>query len=111
MNKTLFSSLIVGLIASPGYLSASTIDFDQESGMFLARGYDSISGEIRGDCVERTKPISPAGANAQRTTFSLSQVENYNSLAHQTGLSASAGISLGAGSANGKMSFIQSKRK
>jgi hypothetical protein len=86
---------------------AATIDFDQDGGMFLARGYDNVSGAVRGDCVQRTEPQPAAQSSAQRTRFSLTKVENYNSLARLTALSASASVNGGVGHASGKASFVE----
>lgn len=76
--------------------------------MFLARGYDTISGEVRGDCVQRTDVKSTNDSTAQRTSFSLSKIETYNSLAKQVGASASASISGAIGNVSAKAQFLDS---
>lgn len=88
-------------------LGNSVIEFDQESGMFLGRGYDTVGGVVKGDCVERVQAQIPGNTAAVRTTFSLSKAESYYSLSRSTGVSVSASFAGGMLSASGKASFIQ----
>jgi hypothetical protein len=101
---------ICGLLVSFDVSAAvSTVDFNQEAGMQLARGYDSLSGEIKRDCITRTKPTPPADegdSTASRVTFILTKIENYSSLARQIGVSASASMSGSVASISGSASFL-----
>lgn len=107
IGSALRTSVILSALSGPSF-GNSVIEFDQESGMFLGRGYDTVAGTVKGDCVARTEPEVPGDSNAVRTRFSISRAESYSSLARSTGLSASASFAGGTFSASGKASFLQS---
>lgn len=47
------------LVSFEAKAAVSTVDFNQEAGMQLARGYDTLSGAIKGNCINRTEPTPP----------------------------------------------------
>ncbi len=40
-------------------------EFDSSQGMSWGVGFDSVAGEVRGDCVLRTAPEPPIGVTGQ----------------------------------------------
>ncbi|MBR8835882.1 MAG: hypothetical protein DSM106950_18140 [Stigonema ocellatum SAG 48.90 = DSM 106950] len=61
-------------------------------GMDYGVGYDSLSGQVRGDWVETTEPKPPIGGAGQEIFFQLHQVNSTQELAQYLDISASANI-------------------
>ncbi len=75
-------------------------------GMDYGTGYDTLTGEIRGDAVIRTEPTNPVGLDGQQTLFKLEVVEDTHSLARSMEVNASASLRLGFGSGSAKAAFV-----
>ena len=70
------------------------------------KGYDQITDEIRGSCLEPVEPKTVPKADGMTTQYQLKMVESTKHLAKMLNVSAGASISSLFGSASAKMSLI-----
>jgi|GEM_PF-4839207 len=115
-----FSQLLhtIGLTVAIGVMScgvnegtstklANTIIPADTPGIDLGVGYDSLTGDARGECVTKTEPEETFGASGQTVRFSLQKVEDFASLSKSLGIDASASFNAG-GAVSASMSFAKS---
>jgi SepF-like predicted cell division protein (DUF552 family) len=80
-------------------------EFDQNQGMAYGVGFDSVAGDVRGDCVLRTEPESPVGVSGQEVVFKLRQITSSTELAKELNISASASLKAQFGKVSAKASY------
>ena len=99
--KQLTYMIVGALLAAPYPAIAGTYDAESEPNFDIGVGYDAVKGEVRGDCVNLT-PVSTPYFEGERVTFSLTQIEEANSLKEALKISASASLVGKVGSIGGK---------
>jgi len=80
-------------------------EFDSSQGMSWGVGFNSVAGEVRGDCVLRTDPEPPLGVTGQEVVFKLRQITTSSELAEELNISASGSFRAQFGKASAKASY------
>ena len=80
-------------------------EFDHDNGMSYGVGFDSVSGDVRGDCVILTDPESPAGVSGQEVVFKLRQITSSSELSKELNISVSASLKAQFGKVSAKASY------
>jgi hypothetical protein len=80
-------------------------EFDSKQGMAYGSGFDSVAGNVRGDCVLRTEPELPLRVLGQEVEFKIRQITSSAELAKELSISASASLKSQFGSVSAKASY------
>ncbi|WP_291851213.1 hypothetical protein [Bradyrhizobium sp.] len=80
-------------------------DIEHTTGLNLARGFDILTGAPRAECVVPKKPEENPGYGPDSVGFRSYRIENSQQLDRALGISASASIKMGVGSASGSVSY------
>ena len=111
--------ILIGLLSAQASLASinSTqshpVDFESGTGMFFGRGYDVISADTKGDCVEiKNFTYEPNDINhgIYSQHFDMQLIENIDDLAKSMGMSASASLSGVFGNGSASMQYLESQR-
>lgn len=78
--------------------------------MAFGVGFDSISGDVKGDCVLRTEPELPTVGQGQEVSFFLELITDSAQLAKRLEVSASASLKLGVGGGSAKAKFVSEQK-
>ena len=89
-----------------GESAADTVDFSVDANMAPGAGFDSVGYRVMGDCVEPADAHSAVGT-AQTVTFSIQQVEDYDSLTKSLDISTSGGAKAVVWSAEGRAKLVR----
>ncbi|TXM94944.1 hypothetical protein [Methylobacterium sp. WL116] len=82
-------------------------DIASTTGIELGRGYDTLTGTPRSNCVDIQKRNEPSGIGPDSVTFHAYRVENSSQLDKSLGISASASIKIGIGSGSASSSYTK----
>lgn len=108
--RTRLSGIATALLLLSGAASAQdigTVAF--QNGMVLGRGFDSVSGLPRNDCVAYdTTPSPPTAIRA--VDFDLLEVTSTSDILATTSVTAGAAVNAAVYSASAEMSFASSSR-
>ncbi|HET9239162.1 MAG TPA: hypothetical protein VFO10_18020 [Oligoflexus sp.] len=85
------------------------IDWLRDESMAVARGYDSVTGEVRGDCITNAPVVPPSGAAGQVSRYELKLAENSRQLEESLNITAEASARAFIFGASSKTKFISSK--
>lgn len=91
----------------------NTVDFNTGSRMFFGTGYDVVSNDTKGDCVEinayQTEPIDSKNSIYQQT-YSIELIDSYQGLARSLQVNASASLKMGWSPINAMASYVESQK-
>jgi hypothetical protein len=80
-----------------------------ENIMGFGAGFDSVSEDVRGDCVVPREPQSSIG-QGQDVTFSMEVITDSSQLARKLSVSASASLKVGVGGGSAKAKFVTEQK-
>ena len=70
-------SVISCKLTSEDSSTKDVIEFNDNAGMAVGAGINSLDLSVKGDCVERTALESASDINAQSVTFALEKIESF----------------------------------
>lgn len=86
--------------------AGETIDYNHENGMAPGRGYDTVTGDVRGECLEFETAEAPLPTDSPALSLGLSQVEHFDDLLKRLGISGSASVAGSIAGGDAKVSFL-----
>lgn len=102
----LLCTLVLVIAFSPVTVRADNFEVVDDN-LALGSGYNTLTGEVLGDCVVRTDTEPQAATLGQLVIFSLQEVEDYHSLNRRLTISASGSGNGLIASGRGKAKFVQ----